>query len=82
VKYGDPDKPETWDELGVMHHVGDFEALEAEMVSWRPEDGVSPNRMDAFVFAADEVMVGVESDYDLPEHSSESITGDLMTMQL
>ena len=82
VKYGDPDQPETWDELGKMHHVGDFEALEAEMVTWRPEDGVSPNRMDAFVFAADEVMVTPEVDYDIPDHGTDTITGDLMDMKL
>ncbi len=80
-KYGDPDDPSTWDQA-IMHHVGDFEALEAEQVSWRPEDGTSPNRMDAYVFAADEVMVGTEIDYDIDtEPDSGSITSDLLDMQ-
>jgi phage terminase large subunit-like protein len=63
-----------------MHHCGDFEALETEQVTWRREDGRSPNRLDGFVWAATEVLVGVEEDYDMPDHTEGggSITGDLL----
>lgn len=45
-------------ERGEMHHVGSFPALEDEMVLWIPgETGNSPNRMDALVWAATEVMI-------------------------
>lgn len=41
-----------------MHHVGTFPELETEQMSWVPEDPESPNRMDALVWAASEVMLG------------------------
>jgi len=76
--YGSPDDPETWD-TAVMHHVGDLEQLEDEMKTWLPTSGDSPNRMDAFVWAATEVMVGVEEDYDIPDHTQGgSLTADLL----
>ena len=37
-----------------VHHVGNFEALENELCMWEPSSGVSPNRLDALVWA----MVG------------------------
>jgi len=42
---------------GRMHHVGTFAALEDQMVGWVP--GLpSPDRMDALVWAATDVMLG------------------------
>ena len=38
-------------EQGKVHHVGCFVALEDELCSWTPETGVSPNRLDALVYA-------------------------------
>lgn len=38
-------------EQGRVHHVGTFGDLESEMVSWRPTDDWSPNRLDALVWA-------------------------------
>lgn len=37
---------------GMVHHVGTFPALEAELTSWAPDTGMaSPNRLDALVHA-------------------------------
>lgn len=39
-------------EQGRVHHVGTFDALEAEMVQWIPDESDwSPNRLDALVWA-------------------------------
>lgn len=37
---------------GRWHHVGEFEALEAQMTTWYPEIGWSPDRLDAAVWGA------------------------------
>ena len=44
-------------EQGRGHHVGSFPALEDEMCLWIPGQA-SPNRMDALVWAATELMLG------------------------
>ena len=44
-------------EQGRAHHVGAFPALEDEMCQWTPGDP-SPDRMDALVWAATELMLG------------------------
>lgn len=44
-------------EQGRAHHVGTFGALEDEMCLWTPGDS-SPNRMDALVWSATELMLG------------------------
>lgn len=42
---------------GRVFHVGTFPELETEMCRWRPEAGMdSPNRLDALVFAATEIL--------------------------
>lgn len=71
VLYGDPDDPATWD-TAVMHHVGEFEVLEDQMKSWLPEDGESPDHMDAAVFALTEAF---DLNHDAPAHWSEAILG-------
>jgi phage terminase large subunit-like protein len=43
-------------EQGRAHHVGTFTELEDQMCNWIPEDKVSPDRMDALVWAATELM--------------------------
>lgn len=45
-------------EEGRMHHAGVFVALESELVNWRPGDP-SPNRLDAYVWAATEAVLQV-----------------------
>jgi Uncharacterized conserved protein len=46
-------------EQGRVHHVGVFEKLESEMVSWDPiSSKVSPDRMDALVWACSHLMSG------------------------
>jgi len=44
-------------EQGRAHHVGGFAELEDEMTTWVVESGLSPNRIDALVFAALELAV-------------------------
>jgi len=43
-------------EQGRGHHVGSFPALEDEQCLWVPGDP-SPNRMDALVWAATQIML-------------------------
>lgn len=38
-------------EKGRVHHVGRFELLEGQMVTWDPTDTYSPDRIDALVWA-------------------------------
>lgn len=45
-------------ERGKVHHVGNFQRLEDEMCEWVPDAGMlSPNRMDALVWALTELML-------------------------
>jgi phage terminase large subunit-like protein len=71
VLYGDPDDPETWDKA-VMHHVGEYEVLEDQMKSWPPADGVSPDHMNAMVFAATEAF---DLNHDGPGSWKDAILG-------
>lgn len=43
-------------EQGRAHHIGTFAALEDELCQWEPGDA-SPNRLDALVWAATELVV-------------------------
>lgn len=42
-------------EQGRAHHVGTFAALEDEMTTWIPQEGRSPNRIDALAWAFDKL---------------------------
>ncbi len=44
-------------EQGRFHHVGSFPELEDQQTSWTPDSGMSPDRLDALVFAATRVML-------------------------
>jgi phage terminase large subunit-like protein len=44
-------------EQGRVHHVRVFGALEEQMISWTPESGESPDRMDALVWAIWALMI-------------------------
>jgi phage terminase large subunit-like protein len=44
-------------EQGRVHHVGEFEVLEDEMVSWDRTSKNSPNRMDALVWAVTALLL-------------------------
>lgn len=46
------------DEQGRVSHVGSFPDLEDELCSWTPDSGISPNRLDAHVWALTELMLG------------------------
>lgn len=43
-------------EQGRVHHVGEHEQLETQMREYVPDDGVSPDRMDALVWALTDLM--------------------------
>lgn len=45
-------------EQGRAHHVGAFPLLEDQMVQWEPSAADSPDRLDALVWAATELMLG------------------------
>lgn len=45
-------------EQGRVHHVGGFNLLEDQMVSWTPESDESPDRLDALVWALTELKDG------------------------
>lgn len=44
-------------EQGKVSHVQAFEALEDQLVSWTPDSGESPDRLDALVWALSDLMV-------------------------
>ena len=46
-------------EQGRAHHVGEFPLLEDELCQWEP-GGPSPNRLDALVWAATELIIDSE----------------------
>lgn len=51
-------------EQGRVSHIGTFEALEEQMVSWLPDSGESPDRLDALVHAITSLTTQV-SKFDL-----------------
>ena len=71
-------------EQGKVHHVGHFDGLENEMISWQPGiSNWSPNRIDALVWVLTELMTGqtnygpvIESVDPQPEPRRRSIFAD------
>ena len=47
-------------EQGRIAHVGTFGDLEGQQCSWVPDEGLSPDRVDASVHALTELLVGVK----------------------
>lgn len=45
-------------EQGKVRHVKGLEALESQLTSWTPQDGTSPDRLDALVWAMSELALG------------------------
>lgn len=43
-------------ERGMVRHVGVFRELEAQLTGWSPQDPVSPDRLDALVWAMTDLM--------------------------
>jgi predicted phage terminase large subunit-like protein len=48
-------------EQGRVHHVGVFERLEEQMLTWTPEDPSSPDRLDAVVWAVTDLALGTRA---------------------
>lgn len=46
-------------EQGRVHHVGAFPQLEDQLTMWTPQSGLSPDRLDALVWALTELAAGV-----------------------
>jgi phage terminase large subunit-like protein len=55
-----------------IHLVGGFPELEDQLTSWVPEDGESPDRLDAMVWAVTELMLGRQP---MPDVGPVSVTG-------
>lgn len=53
-------------EKGEIHHVGGFSELEDQMVTWTPESDVSPDRMDALVWAMTDLMIDTRDTPTVP----------------
>ena len=51
-------------EQGRISHVGNFEALEDQLVSWVPDSGYSPDRLDALVHGFAELDLAFGSAFD------------------
>lgn len=49
-----------------LHHVGMFAELEDEMCEWSPQEGPSPDRLDAMVYAVTELLSGARRDIKGP----------------
>lgn len=45
-------------EQGRVHHIGVLADLEDQMMTWTPDDGTSPDRLDALVWALTDLMLG------------------------
>ena len=64
----------TPSEQGMIHFVGSFPKLETELTTWDPQDSSanSPNRLDAMVFPATELMIegGLASFAGIPQITS------------
>jgi phage terminase large subunit-like protein len=54
-------------EKGRIHNVGSFGALEDELCQWEQGSGKSPNRLDAYVWAFTELMLGQTYSYGMAQ---------------
>jgi len=52
-------------EQGKVFHVGKFPILESQMVSFEPEKGKSPDRVDALVWGFTDLMVKIQFDFSI-----------------
>lgn len=50
-------------EQNRINHVGNFAILESQMVTFNPDKGKSPDRVDALVWGLTELMIKIEVDY-------------------
>jgi PBSX family phage terminase large subunit len=55
-------------EQGKIFHIGNFPILEMQMVSFDPEKGKSPDRVDALVWGFTELMIGLKGNYKGKTH--------------
>jgi phage terminase large subunit-like protein len=61
-------------EQGKVYHVQPFDELEDQLVTWTPESGESPDRLDALVWALSELFL------QEPEQKEQVVVYDSMTL--
>ena len=52
-------------EQGKIYHIGQFPLLESQMITFDPEKGKSPDRVDALVWAFTELMLGSQFTFSI-----------------
>jgi len=57
-------------EQGKIYHVGNLSILESQMVTFNPDKGKSPDRVDALVWGLTELMIITEVDYKGKGHGN------------
>jgi phage terminase large subunit-like protein len=55
-------------EQGKAHHVGTFPELEDQLCQWTPAENYSPDRLDALVWAATDLMLGADQSVSIMEY--------------
>ena len=55
-------------EANKIFHIGNFPILESQMVTFDPEKGKSPDRVDALVWGFTELMLGIQGNYQGKTH--------------
>jgi PBSX family phage terminase large subunit len=57
-------------EANKIFHIGNFPILETQMVTFDPDKGKSPDRVDALVWGFTELMLGIQSNYQGKTHGN------------
>jgi predicted phage terminase large subunit-like protein len=52
-------------EQGKIYHIGQFPLLESQMITFDPEKGKSPDRVDALVWGLTELMLGSQFTFSI-----------------
>jgi PBSX family phage terminase large subunit len=55
-------------EQGKIFHIGNFPILESQMITFDPDKGKSPDRVDALVWGFTELMLGINGNYTGKTH--------------
>ncbi len=62
-------------EAGKVSHAGTFADMEEQLTTWVPEDGDSPDRLDALVWALTELMLGGQRQATVTEYRNDALDG-------
>jgi phage terminase large subunit-like protein len=58
-----------------VHHVGDFVQMEGEQTEWVPDEGDSPNRLDALVYTLTDLAAGAAASAIASPHNLRLLPG-------